>query len=92
MPAWLYILRLKSGALYIGATADLNQRYKDHCTGKACRTTSLDPPVAVIYIRGNRDLFRCAVLSICEGGDRLCAGITVTIQEFSLYFDTSQEK
>jgi predicted GIY-YIG superfamily endonuclease len=49
MPAWLYILRLKSGALYIGATTDLNQRYKNHCTGKACRTTSLDPPVAVIY-------------------------------------------
>lgn len=49
MPAGLYILRLKSGALYVGATTDLNQRYKDHCTGKACRTTSLDPPVAVIY-------------------------------------------
>ena len=49
MPAWLSILRLKSGALYVGATTDLNQRYKDHCTGKACRTTSLDPPVAVIY-------------------------------------------
>ena len=49
MPAWFYILRLKSGALYVGATTDLNQRYKDHCCGKACRTTSLDPPVAVIY-------------------------------------------
>jgi len=49
MPAWLYILRLKSGALYIGATTDLHQRYKDHCSGKACRTTSLDPPVALLY-------------------------------------------
>ena len=49
MPAWLYILRLKSGKLYIGATKDLDQRYKDHCSGKACRTTKLDPPVALIY-------------------------------------------
>jgi putative endonuclease len=49
MAAWFYILRLKSGALYVGATTDLTQRYKDYCSGKACRTTSLDPPVAVIY-------------------------------------------
>jgi len=49
MSAWFYILRLKSGALYIGATTDLNQRYKDHCSGKACRTTSLHPPVALLY-------------------------------------------
>jgi len=49
MPGWFYILRLKSGALYIGATTDLNQRYKDHCSGKACRTTLLDPPVALLY-------------------------------------------
>ena len=49
MTAWLYILRLKSGQLYIGSTTDLNQRYKDHCSGKACRTTSLDPPVALLY-------------------------------------------
>ena len=49
MSAWFYILRLKSGALYIGATTDLNQRYKDHCSGKACRTTSLDPPVTLLY-------------------------------------------
>jgi putative endonuclease len=49
MIAWLYILRLKSGGLYIGATTDLDQRYKDHCSGNACRTTKLDPPVALIY-------------------------------------------
>ena len=49
MSACFYILRLKSGALYVGATTDLTQRYKDHCSGKACRTTSLDPPVAVVY-------------------------------------------
>ena len=49
MPAWLYILRLRSGQLYIGSTTNLNQRYKDHCSGKACRTTKIDPSVALLY-------------------------------------------
>jgi putative endonuclease len=49
MTAWFYILRLKSGQLYIGSTANLDQRYKDHCSGTACRTTQLDPPVALLY-------------------------------------------
>ena len=49
MPAWTYILRLKSGQLYIGSTTDLDQRYKDHCSGKACRTTQLDPPQKFLY-------------------------------------------
>ena len=49
MPAWLYILRLKSGQLYIGSTTNLDQRYKDHCSGKACRTTQLDPPESLLY-------------------------------------------
>jgi putative endonuclease len=48
MSAWFYMLRLKSGALYIGATTDMDQRYKDHCSGKACGTTKLDPPVALV--------------------------------------------
>ena len=49
MLAWLYILRLKSGQLYIGSTTDLDQRYKDHCSGKACRTTKIDPPTELVY-------------------------------------------
>jgi putative endonuclease len=49
MSAYLYILRLTSGALYVGAATDLDQRYKDHCSGNASRTTRLDPPVAVAY-------------------------------------------
>lgn len=49
MPAWLYILRLKSGTLYVGSTTNLNQRYMDHCSGKACRTTIYDPPLALIH-------------------------------------------
>jgi pSer/pThr/pTyr-binding forkhead associated (FHA) protein len=33
----------------IGHFVHLTHRYKDDCSGKACRTTSLDPPVAVVY-------------------------------------------
>jgi putative endonuclease len=49
MTAWFYILRLQSGALYIGATKDLTARYKEHCIGRACRTTSMDPPLDIVY-------------------------------------------
>jgi predicted GIY-YIG superfamily endonuclease len=49
MTAWLYILRLKSHNLYIGATTDLKQRYQDHLNGRACRTTKLDPPLKIVY-------------------------------------------
>jgi putative endonuclease len=50
MPACFYILRLKSGALYPGATTNLDQRYADHQTGRACRTTRLDPPLAIVHV------------------------------------------
>lgn len=49
MPAWFYILRLRSGTLYPGATKNLEERYKAHLAGKVCRTTKLDPPIAVAY-------------------------------------------
>ena len=49
LPVGLHNLRLKSCRLYIGSTKDLDQRYKDHWLGKACRTTSLDPPIALLY-------------------------------------------
>ena len=49
LSAWVYFLRLKSGKLYIGTTTDLEQRYKDHCSGKACRTTKFDPSIDVVY-------------------------------------------
>ena len=42
-------LRLRSGALYPGATKNLENRYKDHCSRQACRTTNLDPPVGLVY-------------------------------------------
>jgi predicted GIY-YIG superfamily endonuclease len=49
MSAWFYILRLQSGSLYPGATADLKQRYEEYNTKRACRTTTLDPPIALVY-------------------------------------------
>ena len=49
MPAWFYILRLKSANLYVGSTTDLEKRYEDHCRGRACRTTALDPPSVLVY-------------------------------------------
>ena len=49
MAAWFYLLRLRSGVLYAGATPQLANRYDAHCLGRACRTTQLDPPVALVY-------------------------------------------
>ncbi len=49
MSAWFYILRLHSGLLYTGATTDLKKRYEQQCTKRACRTTALDPPDALVY-------------------------------------------
>jgi putative endonuclease len=47
--AWFYVLRLQSGALYLGVTTDLVARYKEHIAGKASRTTALDPPACIIF-------------------------------------------
>ena len=49
MNAWFYILRLRSGTLYPGATKILEERYKAHIAGNACRTTKLDPPLKLVY-------------------------------------------
>ncbi len=49
MTAWFYILRLRSGSLYLGATTDLKKRSEEHGSGRAGRTTTLDPPVALAY-------------------------------------------
>ena len=49
MPAWFYVLRLQSGSLYVGATNDLEKRFKEHCSGRACRTTAIDSPVGLVY-------------------------------------------
>ena len=49
MPAFFYILRLRSRRLYVGATTDLARRWQEHLAGEACRTTRLDPPVALVH-------------------------------------------
>jgi len=49
MPAHFYILRLRSGQLYVGATTDLERRWEEHVSGYACRTSKLDLPVAIVY-------------------------------------------
>jgi putative endonuclease len=49
MPAWFYILRLTSGSLYVGSTTDLEKRYEAHCSKRACRTTTLDSLISLIY-------------------------------------------
>jgi len=49
MFAFVYLLRLKSGGLYIGACNDIDKRYAEHCRGNASRTTKIDPPVDIVY-------------------------------------------
>ncbi|MGZ3493211.1 MAG: GIY-YIG nuclease family protein [Thermodesulfobacteriota bacterium] len=49
MPAWFYVLTLKSGNLYVGSTTDLERRYEDHCSGRACRTTKFDSPLEIVF-------------------------------------------
>jgi putative endonuclease len=46
----VYFLRLRSGMLYVGASIDLAQRLDDHISGQACRTTALDPPIALLRV------------------------------------------
>ena len=36
--------------LYTGASTDLAQRLTDHASGRACRTTTLDAPVALLRV------------------------------------------
>ena len=52
MRAWVYVLRLRSGGLYVGFTVNLEQRIRDHLSGHGCRTTHLDPPVSVAHTEG----------------------------------------
>ena len=55
----VYMLRLKSGALYVGCSTDFEVRFREHEQGVACRTTSIDPPDALILLEVQID-FRAA--------------------------------
>jgi putative endonuclease len=49
MPAWFYMLRLRSTRLYCGSTTNRDHRYKEHFSGQGSRTTKIDLPIAVAY-------------------------------------------
>jgi putative endonuclease len=49
MSAWFYILHLRSSSLYCGSTRSLDKRINDHFSGRACRTTKIDPPISLAY-------------------------------------------
>ena len=53
--SFVYVLRLKSGALYVGCSANVDERFADHSAGKACRTTMIDPPISVQWIELHPD-------------------------------------
>jgi putative endonuclease len=55
----VYMLRLRSGALYVGCTTDFEVRFREHEQGVACRTTLIDPPDALILLKVQID-FRAA--------------------------------
>ena len=55
MSAWFYILRLRSGQLYVGATTDLERRWEEHVRGCACRTSKIDPPVSIVCTEEHPD-------------------------------------
>lgn len=46
----VYFLRLRSGAIYVGTSAELAQRLEDHGSGRACRTTALDEPAELLRV------------------------------------------
>jgi predicted GIY-YIG superfamily endonuclease len=48
--AAVYILRLVSGALYIGSTLDLPQRMADPIAGIGCKTTHDDRPQSLLLV------------------------------------------
>lgn len=46
----VYILRLKSGGLYVGCTQNLLSRLSAHDKGTASITTQLDRPIRVVWL------------------------------------------
>jgi putative endonuclease len=46
----VYLLRLRSGCICIGASTDLGQSLLDHASGRACRTTQIDVPAPILWI------------------------------------------
>ena len=55
MTTQLYILRLRSGRLYVGVTTQLEVRWQEHVNGAGCKTTKDDPPAALLYTEDHPD-------------------------------------
>ena len=53
--SFVYILHLRSGVFYTGCSTDFERRFHDHQNGTACRTTQIDPPVALLWIEIHPD-------------------------------------
>ena len=53
--ALVYILRLRSGALYFGCSDDAETRFIEHAKGTACRTTAIDPPRSLLWVEAQPD-------------------------------------
>jgi predicted GIY-YIG superfamily endonuclease len=49
MPPSVYMLRLRSGGLYVGWSTNVDRRFVEHCAGKGGRSTEIDPPVGIVY-------------------------------------------
>ena len=47
---FVYILQLRSGALYVGCSNDVEDRFERHSAGRACRTTTNDPPIKLLFV------------------------------------------
>lgn len=56
MPAWFYVLRLKSGNLYIGSTCNLQNRLNEHLRKHACMTTKIDSMIKLVYSEEFQDI------------------------------------
>lgn len=51
----VYILELRSGALYVGCSSDHEARLRRHSKGTGCRTTANDPPVTLLFVELHSD-------------------------------------
>ena len=56
LSACIYILRLRSGSLYVGWTTDLERRLEEHVRGEGGRTTRNDPPDRLVYYESAEDI------------------------------------
>lgn len=68
----IYILRLKSGCLYIGQTTDVQRRWAEHNAQTGAVITRRDPPVEKLYEFDTRLVDRKLVLYIEDMTTLMC--------------------